>query len=51
MKTENLKLLMKLFFNESLVMFDKEMKVFDKTKHLKVETPERKLHLVWDKIF
>ena len=41
---------MKLFFNKSLVMFDKEMKVFYKTKQLKVETPERKLHLVRDKI-
>ena len=28
MKTENLKLLMKYFFSESLVMFDNEMKVF-----------------------
>ena len=28
MKTENLKLLMKCFFNEGLAMFDKEIKVF-----------------------
>ena len=45
MKTENLHLLMK-----GLVMFDKEMKVFYKTKQLNVKTPERKLQLVWDKI-
>ena len=42
MKTENLQLLMKCFFNEGLVMFDKEMKVFYKTKQLNVKTPERK---------
>ena len=41
---------MKCFFNEGLVMFDKEMKVFYKTKQLNVKTPERKLQLVWDKI-
>ena len=35
MKTENLKLLMKCFLNEGLVMFDK------KTQQLKVKTPER----------
>ena len=28
MKTENLQVLMKCFFNEGLVMFDKEMEVF-----------------------
>ena len=28
MKTENIQLLMKCFFNEDLVMFDKEMKDF-----------------------
>ena len=50
MKTENLQLLMKCFFNENLVMFDKEMKVFYKTKQLNVRTLERKLQLVWDKI-
>ena len=50
MKTENLQLLMKCFFNEGLAMFDKEMKVFYKTKQLKAKTAERKLHLVWDKI-
>ena len=41
MKTENLKILMKY-----LVMFDKKMEVFYKTKQLKVKTPERKLQLV-----
>ena len=50
MKTENLQLQMKSFFNESLVMFDKEMKFFYKTKQLKVKILERKLRLVWDKI-
>ena len=50
MKTENLQLLMKCFFNEGLVMFDKEMNVFSKTKQLNVKTPERKLQLVLDKI-
>ena len=36
---------------EGLVMFDKETEVFfDKTKQLKVKTPERKLQSVWDKI-
>ena len=34
-----------MFFIEGLVMFDKE-----KTKQLKVKTPERKLQSVWDKI-
>ena len=34
MKTENLQVLMKYFFNEGLVMFDKEMEVF---KQLKVK--------------
>ena len=32
MKTENLQLLMKCFFNEGLVMFDKEIKVFLQNK-------------------
>ena len=41
MKRENLQLLMS-FFNEGLVMFDKEIKAFYKTKQLKVKTPERK---------
>ena len=50
MKIENLQLLMKCFFNEGLVMFEKEMKVFYKTKQLNVKTPERNLQLVWDKI-
>ena len=49
MKTENPQL-MKCFFNEGLVLLDKEMKVFYHTKQLKVKTPERKLQLVWDKI-
>ena len=31
-------------------MFDKETKVFYKTKQLNVKTTERKLQLVWDKI-
>ena len=47
MKIENLRLLMKCFFNEGLVMFDK---VFYKTKQLNVKTAERNLQLVWDKI-
>ena len=34
------------FFNESLLMFDKEIKLFYKTKQLKVKTPEPKLQLV-----
>ena len=42
MKTEN--------FNEGLVMFNKEVKVFYKTKQLNIKTSERKLQLVWDKI-
>ena len=50
MKIENLQLLMKCFFNEGLVMFDKEMKDFYKTKQLSVKAPERNLQLVWDKI-
>ena len=50
MKTENLQVLMKRFFNEGSVMFDKEMKVFYKAKQLNVKTLERKLQLVWDKI-
>ena len=43
MKIENLQLLTKCFFNESLVMFEKEMKVFYKTKQMNVKTPERNL--------
>ena len=49
-ENRKLKLLMKCFFNEGLVLFDKEMKGFYKTKQLNVKTPERKLQLVWDKI-
>ena len=41
---------MKCFFNEGLVMFEKEMKVFYKSKQLSVKTPEPNLQLVWDKI-
>ena len=48
--TENLQLLMKCFFNEGLVMFYKEMKVFYITKQLKVKTPERTLQFTWNKI-
>ena len=48
MKTENLQLLMKCFFNESLVLFHKEMKLFYKNKQLNVKTLEPKLQLVWD---
>ena len=43
-------LLMKCFFNEGLVLFDEEMKVFYRTKQLTVKTQERKLQFVWDKI-
>ena len=50
MKTENLQLLIRYFFNEGLVMFDKEMKGFYKTKQLNVKATERKLQLFWDKI-
>ena len=45
-----IQLLMKCFFNEGSVMFDKEMKGFYKTKQLNRKTPECKLQLVWDKI-
>ena len=44
METENVKLLMKCFLNEGLVIFDKEMKAFK----LKIKTLESKLQLVWD---
>ena len=44
MKIENLQLLMKCFFNEGLVMFEKEMKVYYKTKQLNVKASERNLH-------
>ena len=47
-ENRKLQLLMKCFLNEGLVMSDKEMKVFYKTKQLTVKTPERKLHLIWD---
>ena len=45
-----IELLTKCFFNEGLVMFEKEMKAFYKTKQLNVKAPERNLQLVWDKI-
>ena len=47
MKTENPQL-MKCFFNEGLVLLDKEMKFIYQTKQQKVKIPERKLRLVWD---
>ena len=48
---ENRKLTIKWnVFYEGLVMFDQEMKVFYKAKQMKEKTPERKLHLVCDKI-
>ena len=53
MKTDNLTSINEMFFNEGLVMFDKdkEIEVFYQTKHLKVKTPRRQLQLVWDKIW
>ena len=50
MKKENLQLLMKHFFNEGLVMFEKEIKVSCKTKQLNLETPKHNLKLLWDEI-
>ena len=52
MKTDNLTSINEMFFNEGLVMFDKdkEIEVFYQTKQLKVKTPRRQLQLVWDKI-
>ena len=47
-KTENLKLLMKCFFNKGLVIFDKEMKDFLLNETNKVKTSEHKLQLFWD---
>ena len=41
---------MKYFFSEGLVMFEKEVKIFYKTKQLNVKTPECNLQLLWDKI-
>ena len=38
-----------MFFNEDLLMFDKEIKVFYRTKQLKVKTSESNLQLVWNK--
>ena len=46
-KTENVKLLMKCFFNKGLVIFDKEMKDFLLNETNKVKTSEHKLQLVW----
>ena len=53
MKTDNLTSINEMFFNEGLVMFDKdkEIEVFYQTKQLKVKTPRRQLQLVWDKIW
>ena len=50
--SENRKLTIinEMFFNEGLVMFNKEVKAFYKAKQLNVKT-EHKLQLVWDKIF
>ena len=39
-----------MFLKGGLVMLIKMWKFFDKTKELKVKTPERKLQLVWDGI-
>ena len=41
---------MKCSFNEGLVMFDKEMKIFYKTEQPNVKTPEHNIQVVWDKI-
>ena len=49
-KIINSQLLMKYFFSEGLVMFEKEVKIFYKTKQLNVKTPECNLQLLWDKI-
>ena len=49
-ENRKLTIINEMFFNEGLVMFDKEMKIFYKTKQLNVKTPERKLQLVWDRI-
>ena len=45
-ENRKLTIINEMFFNEGLVMFDKEMKVFYKMKQLNVKTPERKLQLV-----
>ena len=39
-----------MFFNEGLVLLDKEMKVFLSNKTAEGKNTERKLQLVWDKI-
>ena len=52
MKTENLKIINEMFLNKGLVMFDKEIQVFFKNDTTKgKKTPERKLQLVWDKMW
>ena len=40
----------KMFFNEGLVLLDKEMKVFLSNKTAEGKNTERKLQLVWDKM-
>ena len=49
-ENRKLTIINEMFFNEALVMFNKEMKGFYKTKQLNVKIPERKLQLVWYKI-
>ena len=39
-----------MFFNEDLVLLDKEMKVFLSNKTAEGKNTERKLQLVWDKM-
>ena len=39
-----------MFFNEGLVLLDKEMKVFLSNKTAEGKNTERKLQLVWDKM-
>ena len=52
MKTENLKIINEMFLNKGLVMFDKEIQVFFKNDTTEgKKTPERKLQLVWDKMW
>ena len=42
-ENRKLTIINEMFFNIGLVMFNKEVKVFYKTKQLNVKTPERKL--------
>ena len=39
-----------MFFNEDLVLLDKEMKVFLSNKTAEGKNTKRKLQLVWDKM-